>query len=121
MCSELIDKLENKYQTVIEKMPDFLVEKSKIYCKSILKDSKIILGWCHIFTRFETEEKIQSLNKLTMNKTTAIIAHRLSTILNSDKIYVMDKGIVSDSGSHEELLKKSDIYKSYYNKQINKS
>ena len=49
-----------------------------------------------------------------------VIAHRLSTILNSDKIYVMDKGNVIDSGNHEELLKKSITYKSYYNKQINK-
>ena len=62
-----------------------------------------------------------SLDKLTLNKTTVVIAHRLSTILNSDKIYVMDKGVVMDSGNHEELLTKSDTYKNYYNKQINKS
>ena len=49
-----------------------------------------------------------------------VIAHRLSTILNSDKIYVMDKGSVLDSGNHEELLKKSETYKNFYNKQINK-
>jgi subfamily B ATP-binding cassette protein MsbA len=61
------------------------------------------------------------LNKLTLNKTTIVIAHRLSTILNSNKIYVMDKGMVLDSGSHEELLLKSETYKDYYNKQINKS
>ena len=38
-----------------------------------------------------------------------------------DKIYVMDKGMVVDSGNHEELLNKSETYKNYYNKQINKS
>ena len=58
---------------------------------------------------------------MTLNKTTVVIAHRLSTILNSDNIYVMEKGMVMDSGNHEELLIKSDTYKNYYNKQINKS
>ena len=70
----------------------------------------------------QTEILIQkSIKKLTQNRTSIIIAHRLSTILNSDKIYVMDKGTVMDSGNHEELLVKSDTYKNYYNKQINKS
>ena len=126
MCSEFIDKLENKYQTVIGENGVRLSggEKQRVsIARAFLKDSKIILlDEATSSLDSETEEKIQkALNKLTMNKTTVVIAHRLSTILNSDKIYVMDKGIVSDSGSHEELLKKSDIYKSYYNKQINKS
>ena len=70
----------------------------------------------------ETEEKIQkALDKLTLNKTTVVIAHRLSTILNSDKIYVMDKGIVVDSGNHEQLLEKSQTYKNFYDKQISKN
>jgi subfamily B ATP-binding cassette protein MsbA len=126
MCSEFIDKLENKYQTVIGENGVRLSggEKQRVsIARAFLKDSKIILlDEATSSLDSETEEKIQkALNKLTMNKTTVVIAHRLSTILNSDKIYVMDKGIVSDSGSHEELLNKSDIYKSYYNKQINKS
>ena len=51
-------------------------------------------------------------------RTVIIIAHRLSTILNSDKIYVMDKGSVQDSGKHEDLLSKSETYKNFYNRQI---
>ena len=70
----------------------------------------------------ETEKKIQdAISFLTKGKTTLVIAHRLSTILNSDRIYVMDKGRILDSGNHEELLKKSETYKNFYNKQINKS
>ena len=67
----------------------------------------------------ETENKIQqALNLLTENKTTIVIAHRLSTILNSNKIFVIDKGKVSAEGTHDELLKKSNVYKNFYEKQL---
>ena len=67
----------------------------------------------------ETEEKIQkALINLTINKTTIVIAHRLSTILNSDNIYVIDAGKVVGSGKHDELLRKSETYKNFYQKQI---
>jgi len=126
MCSEFIDKLENKYQTMIGENGVRLSggEKQRLsIARAFLKNSKIILlDEATSSLDSETEEKIQkALDKLTLNKTTVVIAHRLSTILNSDKIYVMDKGIVTDSGSHEELLTKSDTYKNYYKKQINKS
>ena len=42
----------------------------------------------------------------------------LSTILNSDKIYVVDSGKIIDSGKHEELLTKSNVYKNFYERQI---
>jgi len=58
---------------------------------------------------------------LTTGRTTIVIAHRLSTILNSDKIYVIDNGQVADSGSHNELLETSKIYKNFYEKQIRKN
>ena len=126
MCSEFIDKLENKYQTMIGENGVRLSggEKQRLsIARAFLKKSKIILlDEATSSLDSETEEKIQkALDKLTLNKTTVVIAHRLSTILNSDKIYVMDKGIVIDSGNHEELLTKSDTYKNYYKKQINKS
>ena len=56
---------------------------------------------------------------LTKNKTTLVIAHRLSTILNANKIFVIDKGKITDSGTHEELIKNSEIYKNFYQKQAN--
>ncbi len=126
MCSEFIDKLENKYQTLIGENGVRLSggEKQRLsIARAFLKNSKIILlDEATSSLDSDTEEKIQkALDKLTLNKTTVVIAHRLSTILNSDKIYVMDKGMVMNSGNHEELLIKSDTYKNFYNKQINKS
>ena len=68
----------------------------------------------------ESENMVQeAIKKLTKNKTTLVIAHRLSTILNADKIFIMKNGKVIDNGSHEELMKKSQEYKSLYNKQLN--
>ena len=126
MCSDFIEKLNNKYQTMIGENGVKLSggEKQRLsIARAFLKDSKIILlDEATSSLDSETEEKIQkALDKLTLNKTTVVIAHRLSTILNSDKIYVMDKGIVVDSGNHEQLLKNSEIYKNFYNKQINKN
>ena len=70
----------------------------------------------------ETENKIQkAINFLTKGRTTIVIAHRLSTILNSDVIYVIDKGKVIDHGKHEELLSISSTYKNFYEKQLKRS
>ena len=126
MCSDFIENLSNKYQTMIGENGVKLSggEKQRLsIARAFLKDSKIILlDEATSSLDSETEEKIQkALDKLTLNKTTVVIAHRLSTILNSDKIYVMDKGIVVDSGNHEQLLENSETYKNFYNKQINKN
>ena len=67
----------------------------------------------------ETENKIQkAISFLTKGRTTIVIAHRLSTILNSDKICVIDDGKVVQTGTHDELLNTSEIYKNFYEKQI---
>ena len=126
MCRDFIEKLNKKYETMIGENGVKLSggEKQRLsIARAFLKDSKIILlDEATSSLDSETEEKIQkALDKLTLNKTTVVIAHRLSTILNSDKIYVMDKGIVVDSGNHEQLLEKSQTYKNFYDKQISKN
>ena len=88
----------------------------------MLKESKIILlDEATSSLDAETESKIQkAITFLTKGKTTLVIAHRLSTILNSQKIYVIDNGSIIDEGNHEELMKNSEIYKSFYDKQLRK-
>tara|TARA_B100000427_G_scaffold105954_1_gene87926 strand:- start:9489 stop:11249 length:1761 start_codon:yes stop_codon:yes gene_type:complete len=123
MCTEFIDNLENKFDTLIGENGVKLSggEKQRLsIARAFLKNSKIILlDEATSSLDSDTEEKIQkALNLLTTNKTTVVIAHRLSTILNSNKIYVVDKGNVVDSGKHEDLLNVSEIYKNFYYRQI---
>ena len=124
-CHEFIENLPNKYETLIGEDGVRLSggEKQRIsIARAMLKKSPIILlDEATSSLDAETEKKIQdALNVLTTNKTSIVIAHRLSTILNSDNIYVIQSGNVMGSGKHEELLKKSEIYKNFYEKQIQK-
>ena len=125
-CSEFIETLPNKYDTLIGENGIRLSggEKQRLsIARAILKKSKIILlDEATSSLDADTEEKIQgALNYLTKGRTTLVIAHRLSTILNSSKIYVIDKGEVIGEGKHEELIKNSEVYKNFYEKQIQKS
>jgi len=123
--SEFIERLPNKYETIIGENGTRLSggEKQRLsIARAMLKKSQIILlDEATSSLDAETESKIQEAIKLlTKNRTTIVIAHRLSTILNSDKIYVIDSGKVAGEGTHEELLKNSNVYKGFYEKQIRK-
>ena len=125
-ANEFIEKLPNKYETKIGENGVRLSggEKQRLsIARAILKKSPIILlDEATSSLDAETEDKIQkAINFLTQGRTTIVIAHRLSTILNSDKIYVIDKGCVAAEGKHEDLLISSEIYKNFYEKQIKKS
>ena len=122
---EFIEKLPNKYETLIGENGLRLSggEKQRIsIARAMIKKSPIILlDEATSSLDSETEAKIQeALNTLTKNKTTIVIAHRLSTVLNSNNIYLVDSGKIIDSGNHEDLLVKSKLYKNFYEKQIRK-
>ena len=67
----------------------------------------------------ESEKIVQdAIEKLKHNRTVIVIAHRLSTVHNADKIIVLDKGLIIDMGTHEELINKDGIYKQLHNLQF---
>ena len=124
-CEEFISNLPNKYETLIGENGVRLSggEKQRLsIARAMLKKSSVILlDEATSSLDSETETKIQeALNILTKNKTTIVIAHRLSTILNSNNIYLIDSGKVIENGKHEDLMHKSELYRSFYKKQIQK-
>ena len=84
------------------------------------KSSIILLDEATSSLDTETVQNQEALKIITKNKTTIVIAHRLSTRLNSNNIYVIDSGKIVESGQHNELMQKSDLYKKFYEKQIQK-
>ena len=124
-ADDFIQKLPDKYDALIGENGLRLSggEKQRIsIARAMLKKSKIILlDEATSSLDAETENKIQqALSILIKDRTALVIAHRLSTILNSDSIYVINNGKVVENGTHSELLSNSEIYKSFYQKQIRK-
>ena len=125
-ADEFIKNLPKQYDTLVGENGIRLSggEKQRLsIARAILKKSPIILlDEATSSLDAETESKIQeAINFLTKGRTTIVIAHRLSTILNSDKIYVINKGEVIGEGKHDELLISSKEYKNFYEKQIQRS
>jgi subfamily B ATP-binding cassette protein MsbA len=124
-CEEFINKLPNKFETLIGengvRLSGGEKQRLSIARAMIKKSSIILLDEATSSLDSETESKIQeALNILTKNKTTIVIAHRLSTILNSNNIYVIDSGEIVAHGKHEALINNSMLYKNFYEKQVQK-
>jgi len=120
---EFIEKLPEKYETIIGENGVKLSggQKQRIsIARAILKNAPIILLDEATSSLDSESEKVihNAIETLTKNKTTIIIAHRLATIKNCNKIFLFDKGKIIDSGTHNELINRSKIYSSLYEKQI---
>ena len=122
-AEEFINKMPKKYDTIVGENGIRLSggQKQRIsIARAILKKSPIIL-LDEATSSLDTgsEEIVQNaIKNLTKNKTTIVIAHRLSTIHNADKIFVLQNGVLVDSGNHDHLINNCHEYKTLYEKQL---
>ena len=116
---DYIMKLPNKYDNVIGEGGVNLSggQKQRLsIARTLAKQSKIILfdEATSALDNNSQEYIKKTIDNLVKDHTIVIVAHRLSTIMDADVIHVVDNGKIIDSGSHEELMKKSKIYKNLY-------
>jgi len=101
---------------------NFSTGEKQLIClaRALAKNPKIlILDESTANIDSETEQSVgKAITELKQGRTTLIIAHRLSTIKNADNIFVLNKGVVVESGNHEQLLQKNGVYKKMYETQI---
>ena len=122
-ANRFIDKLHGGYREhVSERGSTFSAGQRQLlsFARTLAYDPVILIldeATANIDT--ETEQWIQdALQKLMQGRTTIMVAHRLSTIQHADKIMVMHKGKIRESGTHQELLDKDGIYKKLYELQL---
>lgn len=117
-CHDFISKLPDGYDTVLGEAGASLSggQKQRIsIARAIMKDAPIIIldeATANVDPENERELML-AIKELTKEKTILMIAHRLKTVRNADRIYVIDKGKISQQGTHEELLKNDGIYRDF--------
>ncbi len=114
-CHEFILGLEDGYDTVVGSGGERLSggERQRIsIARAMLKDAPVVvLDEATAYTDPENEAVIEeSVARLVKGKTLIVIAHRLSTIKDANRIVVVDKGVIDDMGTHEELLARDGLY-----------
>lgn len=121
-ADSFISKMEKGYYTHLSDRGLSLSggERQRLcIARAILKNPEILLldeATSALDTQNEHEVQ-QALNTLMKDRTSVVIAHRLTTIMNADKILVMDKGVIVESGTHKELISKSGVYSRLVNMQ----
>jgi len=117
-CHDFIMRLPDGYDTVIGEGGASLSggEKQRIsIARAIMKDAPIIVldeATANIDPENEAE-LMSAIDALTKEKTIIMIAHRLKTVRNADKILIIDSGRIAEQGTHDELMSKNGIYRSF--------
>jgi len=122
-CHDFITALPDGYNTVIGEKGASLSggEKQRIsIARAIMKDAPVIIldeATANVDPENE-KELMQAIYALTEEKTILMIAHRLKTIRNADQIFVIDKGQIVQSGTHDTLMKQDGIYKQFVESRV---
>jgi subfamily B ATP-binding cassette protein MsbA len=118
-----VKNMDDGYETVIGERGVKLSggQRQRVaIARAILRDAPIlVLDEATSALDSESEKLVQdALHRLMEHRTTFVIAHRLSTIQNADRIIVLDKGEIVESGTHEHLLSNSGLYQKYFEMQM---
>ena len=116
---DIIEKLPDGIDTVIGEKGTYLSggEQQRItIARAVLKDAPIlILDEATAFADPDNETKVQAaFEELSKGKTIIMIAHRLSTVTSADRIFVLDDGMLKESGTHDELISADGLYKKMF-------
>lgn len=122
-ADEFIENLQDGYDTVVGERGTFLSggQRQRLaIARAVLADAPVlVLDEATSALDTESEMLVQrALANLMRDKTAVVIAHRLSTIRRADKIVVMEKGRIIETGTHSELIEKSGTYKRLYELQF---
>ncbi len=125
-CSEFIEALPDKYDTLIGENGEKLSggERQRLsIARALLKDAPIILlDEATASLDAENETEIQAaISELVKDKTVIIIAHRMRTIINADKIIVLQNGKIVEEGNADKLLENKKVFYNMYNSQLNRN
>ena len=122
-ADNFIEELPEKYDTIVGERGTFLSggQRQRIaIARAVLVNAPVlILDEATSALDTESERLVQkALENLTENRTSIVIAHRLPTVRKADKIVVMERGKIIETGTHEELLKKGGVYRRLYELQF---
>jgi ATP-binding cassette subfamily B protein len=123
---DFLDSLPEKYETIVGNRGLKLSggEKQRLsIARAILKDPKILLLDEATSSLDSISESLiqQAVEPLLANRTSVVIAHRLSTVMAADEIIVLDKGEITERGTHAELLRNNGVYKELYETQFRRA
>jgi subfamily B ATP-binding cassette protein MsbA len=123
LAEEFIDRMPKGYETIIGERGTKLSggQRQRLaIARALLKDAPILIldeATSHLDTESEVLVQ-QALQRLMTDRTVIVIAHRLSTVRRADKIVVLDRGRIVETGKHDELLAKGGIYRRLYELQF---